>query len=146
MSLPYTDLTFAGLIGNRASSHPDLDVLTIEGGGQRADEVRTYQQLWDNGRRLGAGLRQLGLEQGDLFGLLIANHAEFVEAMVAAGATGTVFVPIDPRTKGDKLAYMLKAANCSGVIAADYALPNLAEIRDHLPQLKWEVGLSSDEG
>jgi crotonobetaine/carnitine-CoA ligase len=145
MSLPYSDLSFAGLIGNRASSKPHLDVLTIEGGGRRADEVRTYRQLWDNGRRLGAGLRLLGLKQGDLFGLLMANHAEFVEAMVAAGATGAVFVPIDPRTKGDKLAYMLKAANCSGVIAADYALANLAEIRGQLPQLKWVVGLSSDE-
>ena len=142
----YADLTFAGLIGNRALSNPDLDVLTIEGGGQRADEVRTYRQLWDNGRRLGAGLRQLGLKQGDLFGVLMANHAEFVETMVAAGATGTIFVPIDPRTKGDKLAYMLEAANCAGVIAADYALPNLAEIRDRLPQLKWVVGLSTDDG
>lgn len=146
MSPAYSDLTFAGLIGNRASSNPDLDVLTIEGGGQRADEVRTYRQLWDHGRRLGAGLRLLGLKQGDLFGLLMANHAEFVEAMVAAGATGAVFAPIDPRTKGDKLAYMLKAANCCGVIAADYALPNLAEIRDQLPQLKWVVGLPSEEG
>jgi crotonobetaine/carnitine-CoA ligase len=146
MSLPYSDLTFAGLIGNRASSNPDLDVLTFEGGGQRADEVRTYRQLWDNGRRLGAGLRKLRLKHGDLFGVLMANHAEFVEAMVAAGATGTVFVPIDPRTKGDKLAYMLKAANCSGVIAADYALTNVAEIRGQLPQLKWVVGLSTDEG
>ncbi len=146
MSAPYSDLTFAGLIGNRARSNPDLDVLTIEGAGQRADEVRTYRQLWDHGRRLGAALRGLGLQQNDLFGLLMANHAEFVEAMVAAGVTGTVFVPIDSRTKGDKLAYMLKAANCSGVIAADYALPNLAEIRDQLPQLKWVVGLSTDEG
>src|ERR1700704_2168339 len=137
MSLPYSDLIFAGLIGNRASSSPELDVLTIEGGDQRADELRTYRQLWDNGRRLGAGLRQLGLKQGDLFGLLMANHAEFVETMVAASATGTTFVPIDPRTKGDKLAYMLEAANCAGVIAADYALPNLAEIRDRVPQVKW---------
>ena len=146
MGTRYSDLTFAGLIGNRASSHPDLDVLTIDGGGQRPDDVRTFAQLWDNGRRLGAGLRTLGLAQGELFGLLMANHAEFVETMVAAGATGTVFVPIDPRTKGDKLAYMLAAANCVGVVAADYALAQVAEIRDRLPQLKWVVGLSTDEG
>src|ERR1700740_935612 len=114
MSTSYSDLTFAGLIGNRALSTPDLDVLTIEGPGGATDDIRTYRQLWDQGRRLGAGLRLLGLKQGDLFGLLMANHAEFVEAMVAAGGTGTVFVPIDPRTKGDKLAYMLNAANCSG--------------------------------
>src|SRR5258706_10714845 len=146
MGTTYSELTFAGLIGNRALSDPGLDVLTIEGGGQRPDEVRTYQQLWDNGRRLAAGLREQGLKQGELFGLLMANHADLVETMVAAGITGTVFVPIDPRTKGDKLAYMLKAANCVGVIAADYALPHLAEIRDELPQLKWVVGLSTDEG
>jgi crotonobetaine/carnitine-CoA ligase len=142
----YSDLTFAGFVGNRAAAHPDLDVLTIEGGGQRPDEVRTFAQLWDVGRRLGAGLRTLGLRQGDHFGLLMANHAEFVEAMVAAGATGTVFVPIDPRTKGDRLAYVLTAANCVGVVAADYALGQVAEIRDRLPQLAWVVGVSTDEG
>ena len=142
----YSELTFAGLIGNRAASQPDLDVLTIEGGGRRPDEVRTFEQLWDAGRRLGAGLRTLGLRQGEHFGLLMANHAEFVEMMVAAGATGTVFVPIDPRTKDDKLAYMLAAANCVGVVAADYALGQVAQIRDRLPKLKWMVGLSTDEG
>jgi len=138
--------TFAGLIAIRASSNPDLDVLTIEGGGQRPDEVRTYGQLWSHGCRLGAGLRELGLRPGDRFGLLMANHAEFVEAMVAAGATGTVFVPIDPRTKGDRLAYMLATADCKGVIAADYALANLAAVRDRLPELTWVVGLATDEG
>ncbi len=142
----YSELTFAGLIGNRAASHPDLDVLTIEGAGQRPDEVRTLAQLWDAGRRLGAGLRKLGLQQGEHFGLLMANHAEFVETMVAAGATGTAFVPIDPRTKDDRLAYMLAAANCTGIVAADYALEQVAAIRDQLPNLKWVVGLSTDEG
>src|SRR5882724_5772781 len=118
----YTELTLAGVIGNRAARQPDLDVVTIEGGGKRPDEVRTYRDLWNNGRSLGAGLRKLGLKQGETFGLLMANHVEFIDAMVAAAATDTVFVPIDPRTKGDKLAYMLKFAHCRGVIAADYAL------------------------
>lgn len=142
----YTELTLAGVISNRAATQPFLDVVTIEGGGKRADEVRTYADLWARSRALGAGLQKLGLKQGEMFGLLMANHAEFVDTMVAAAATGTVFVPIDPRTRGDKLAYMLKAANCVGVIAADYALPNLEEIREQLPDLKWVVGLSTDEG
>ncbi|MCK9687160.1 AMP-binding protein [Scleromatobacter humisilvae] len=146
MGSRYSELTFAGLVGNRASSHPDLDVLTIEGGGQRPDEVRTFAQLWDAGRRLGAGLRTLGLRQGDRFGLLMANHAEFVEAMVAAAMTGAVFVPIDPRTKDDRLARMLADANCVGVVAADYALGQVLAIRGRLANLKWIVGLSTAEG
>ena len=146
MDTLYSDLTFPGLVANRALSDPDRDVLTIEGGGQRADELRTYAQLWERGRRVGAGLRRLGIVPGDRFGLLMANHAEFVEAMVGAGVTGSVFVPIDPRTKGDKLAYMVGNAGCVGMIAADYALAQLLELRDRLPSMKWVVGVSTDEG
>jgi carnitine-CoA ligase len=141
-----TDLTFARLMGNRAISNSDCDVLTFEGGGQRADNVRTYGQLWERGRRVGAGLRRLGVVPGDRFALLMANHPEFIEAMVAAGVTGSVFVPIDPRTKGDKLAYMVANAGCVGVIAADYALAELLELRDRLPSVKWTVGFATDEG
>ncbi|MGQ0622609.1 MAG: AMP-binding protein [Panacagrimonas sp.] len=142
----HSELTLAGIIGNRAAEKPDLDVLTIEGGGKRPDEIRTYRDLWNKGRALAKGLANLGLKPGESFGLLMANHAEFVDVMVAASAGGTVFVPIDPRTKGDKLAYMLSFANCKGVIAADYALPNLVEVRHQLPELQWVVGLSTDEG
>ncbi len=141
-----SDTTLANLIANRADSHPDLDVLTIEGGGRREDETRSYRQLWDNGRRLAQALIGLGLEPGQHFALLMANHAEFVDAMVAASISGTVFVPIDPRARGDKLAFFLDDAQCRGVIAADYALDNLAEVRGRLRHLAWAVGLATDEG
>ena len=39
---------------------------------------------------------------------MMRNHPEFVETMIAASITGCVFVPIDPRTRGEKLAYMLR--------------------------------------
>ena len=119
------DTILATLIANRVETMPDRDVLTIEGAGVRNDEVRTYRQLWDNGQRLAQVLIDRGLRPGEHFALLMANHAEFIDAMVAASIAGIVFVPIDPRTKGDKLAYMLDNAQCRGVIAADYALDNL---------------------
>ena len=53
------------------------------------------------------------------------NHPEFVDVMVGSSIAGTVFVPIDPRTKGDKLTYMLGFAECKGIVVADYALDNL---------------------
>lgn len=141
-----SDTTLANLIANRADTHPDLDVLTVEGAGRAPDETRTYRQLWDNGRRLAQALIGLGLEPGQHFALLMANHAEFVEAMVAASICGSVFVPIDPRVRGDKLAFLLEDAKCRGVIAADYALDPLAEVRGRLRHLSWTVGLPTDEG
>lgn len=140
------ETTLAALIANRVETAPDLDVLTVEGAGVRPDEVRTYGQLWENGQRLAQVLIDQGLRPGEHFALLMANHAEFVDAMVAASISGTVFVPIDPRTRGDKLAFMLDTARCRGVIAADYALGNLLAVRGVLPRLSWVIGLETDEG
>ncbi len=134
------------LIADWALKAPERPILTVDVGGGFADEVRNYAQLWDNARRLAKGLRDRGLQPGQHFALLMANHPEFVEAMIAACLTGTVFVPIDPRTRGDKLVFMLAHADCRGVIAADYTMGNLAEIRSRVPDLTWVIGLETQEG
>ncbi len=139
------ELTLAGVVRAKADRHDPLPVLTIEGGGKRPDETRSFGQLWHNGQALARGLQSLGLKRGEKFALLMANHVEFVDAMVAGGILDAMFVPIDPRTKGEKLSYMLKAAGCVGVIAADYALDNLQAVREGLDALRWVVGMASDE-
>lgn len=138
-------LTLAGVVGEWAVAKADFTVLTVEGAGVRADETRTYAELWDKGRGLAAGLRKLGLKPGDMVGTLLANHAEFVDLMVAGSLLGIGLVPIDPRTKGDKLVYMLAAADCKGVIAGDYALTEMLAVREQVSGLQWIVGLPTDE-
>ena len=142
----YDPATLAGVVQQSVSAEPDLAVLVVEGAGVREDETRTYADLWENGRRLAAGLRQLGLGPGDTVGTLLANHAEFVDLMVAGSFLGIVLVPIDPRTRGDKLVFMLANARCKGVIAGDYALPEMLRVREQVASLKWVVGLPTDEG
>ncbi|WNC74229.1 AMP-binding protein [Thalassotalea psychrophila] len=118
----------ANRIYDWTQKQPDLDVLTfvaINSQKQIVDETRTYQQLWDNGQKLAAQLKQQGLEKGDSFGIIMANHPEFVELMVASSILGTTFVPIDPRTKGDKLKYMLDYAECKGAVVANYSMDNV---------------------
>lgn len=136
----------ANLVANRAEELPDFDVLTIEGGGVRPDEVRTYRDLWDNGRRMAQVMLTQGLQAGERVALLMANHAEFVEAMVAASIVGAVVVPIDPRTRGEKLHFMLSNAQCCAALVADYALDHLQALRNTLPGLRWVMGFSTDEG
>ena len=133
------------VIAGWAAKTPDRPILTIDVGAEQADEVRSYRQLWDNGRRLAQALQDRGLKPGQHFALLMANHPEFVEAMIAACLTGTVFVPIDPRVRGDKLVYMLSHAECRGVVAADYALENLAAVRSSVTALEWVIGLATRE-
>lgn len=138
------ELILANLVANRVESEPDRDVLTFESAGG-TEEVRTYRQLWENGCRIAAGLDQAGMAPGDCFALLMQNHPEFVDAMVGASISGTVFVPIDPRTRGDKLAYMLRHSGCKGVICADYAMQALEAVRDQVPSLEWVWVLESGE-
>ncbi|MBP0632362.1 AMP-binding protein [Cupriavidus sp. AcVe19-1a] len=137
------ELILANLIANRLESEPDRDVLTFDHEGGPA-EVRTYRQLWENGSRIAAALERAGMAPGDRFALLMQNHPEFVDAMVGASISGTVFVPIDPRTRGDKLAYMLRHSGCKGVICADYALQTLMAVRQDVPDLQWIWLLESD--
>jgi crotonobetaine/carnitine-CoA ligase len=138
----------ADLIQIRAEQNPDLDVLTFEhlslDGGGTPDEVRSFADLATNANRLAAWLVARGMARGDRFGLMTRNHPEFVEAMIAASISGCVFVPIDPRTRGEKLAYMLRNAGCQGVVCADYSLREVVTARDGNPELAWILEAPGD--
>ena len=131
--------SIAHLIADRAISYPDLDVLTFEHEGRIT--VRTYAQLWENGQRIAEALAARGVEQGDRFAMLMLNHPEFVEVMIASAILGTVFVPVDPRTRGGKLAYMLRDSGSQGVICTRYSLPGLIEAAPDAPTLRWAITL-----
>jgi crotonobetaine/carnitine-CoA ligase len=142
-----SELILADLIPLRAEQQPDREVLTFEhlslDGGRTPDEVRTYAELATNANRIAAALLARGMERGDRFGLMMRNHPEFVETMIAASTTATTYVPIDPRTRGEKLGYMLRDADCRGVVCADYCLPQLQEARAATPGLEWMLALDA---
>jgi crotonobetaine/carnitine-CoA ligase len=144
------DWILADMIEARVEQKPDLDVLTFEhlslDGGATPDEVRTYADLHTNANRIAAALVRYGMERGDRFGLMMRNHPEYVEAMIAASITACVFVPIDPRTRGEKLVYMLRNAGCRGVVCADYCLAEVARAREKVPEVAFVLGLETGEG
>jgi crotonobetaine/carnitine-CoA ligase len=144
MARERSDLILADLIAARAARNPDFPVLTFECPGKE-DEVRTFAALFERANRLATALIARGIERGDRFGLMMRNHPEFVEAMVAASICAAVFVPIDPRTKGEKLAYTLRNSGCKGMVIADYNLAQLEEVRAQLPDLSFVLALESGE-
>ncbi|MDE2074436.1 MAG: AMP-binding protein [Alphaproteobacteria bacterium] len=144
MARELNELVLADMIAARAEARPDLDVVTFESE-TGADEIRTYADLWVNANKLAAGLLARGMEYGDRFAILIRNHPEFIELMIAASLTGLVFVPIDPRTRGAKLAYTLNNSGCRGIVCADYSLAQVEEIRGQVPSLEWLWLLDSGE-
>jgi len=142
-----SEMILADLMQIRAEQRPDRDILTFEhlslDGGATPDEVRTYADLQVNGNRIAAALIARGMQRGDRFALMMRNHPEYVETMIAASVSACVFVAIDPRTRGEKLAYMLRNSGCRGIICADECLPALEAIREQVPDLGWLMVLET---
>lgn len=143
------EAVLADMVRAHTGREPDRDVLTFEhlslDGGATPDEVRTYADLAENANRIAAALRARGLHRGDRFAIMAGNHPEFVEALIAASITATVAVPIDPRTRGEKLAYLLTDGGCRGVICSDVALGRVGEVRSLVDGLGWVLVIASGE-
>jgi crotonobetaine/carnitine-CoA ligase len=142
-------MILADLVRKRAEQKPDLDVLTFEhlslDGNATPDEVRSYADLATHANQIASALVARGLARGDRFGLMMRNHPEFVETMVAASIAGCVFVPIDPRTRGAKLAYFLRSSGCRGIVCGDYCRAAVDTVRGEVPSLEWVLSLETGE-
>jgi crotonobetaine/carnitine-CoA ligase len=139
-----SELILADIVAARADRNPDFPVLTFECAG-KPDEVLTFAELQGRANGLAAELIGRGLARGDRFGLMMRNHPAFVTAMVAASITGTVFVPIDPRTRGEKLAFTLRNSGCRAIVVGDYNLPQIDAVRRELPDLGFVLALETGE-
>jgi crotonobetaine/carnitine-CoA ligase len=128
--------TFAQLLQQRACAQGDFPIATFVDEASGLVETRTFDQLLENAGRMVSYLRLQGLKSGDRFGVLLANHPEIVEALTAASLMGAVMVPIDPRTRGEKLAFILGDSQCRGVLCADYNRDNVEQVHQDTP-VEW---------
>jgi crotonobetaine/carnitine-CoA ligase len=120
MSAPDMSI-FANMMAARAATQQDdTPILTFVDESTDTVLTRTYKELYRNANALACFLLEQGMVKGDRFAALLRNHPEMVEALIAASITGCVIVPIDPRTRGDKLAYMLSDSASRGILCADY--------------------------
>lgn len=139
------NLILADYIAAKSEEKPDHRVVTFEGGGVREDETRNYGELFDNGNRLAATLIDRRMAPGDRFATLLQNHPEFIECMVGASVSGCVVVPIDPRTRGEKLKFTLNNSESKGIICALYSLPQVLEVAAEVGSLEWVLVLEDRE-
>ena len=76
----------------------------------------TYGDLARRARALAAALQRRGVRRGDRVALFLENGVELVAGVIATLQIGAVFMPINPSTKGDKLAYMLGDARVCALL------------------------------
>jgi len=128
--------TFLGqLFEIRANLRPDFPVLTFENA-SHPDVVQTFQDLHENSHRFARALLDAGLEKGDKYAAIMHNYPEMIHLMAAASITGTIVVPIDPRTKGQKLAHMISNSKSKAVFITADLLDHIEPIMKDIPDVK----------
>jgi long-chain acyl-CoA synthetase len=83
----------------------------------------SYAEVGLQATTVAAALAQRGVQRGERVALFLDNGIEFVAGVLAILRIGAVFMPINPLTKSDKLAYMLGDARASALLTSDVLAP-----------------------
>jgi fatty-acyl-CoA synthase len=114
----------------------------------------TRRQVFDNIKRLAAGLQAMGLQKGDRIVTLLPACPAAVYALFLPSTLGTVEVPLNPLLREHELRYILADCGAKAVITTqswygqDYAAM-LARLRPDLPGLRAVIvqgAAHSDDG
>ena len=100
------------------------------------NEVLTYADIVLKGNKLARAMEKMGIGRGDVFSVIMYNHPETVMAMYAASVLGAVMVPIDPRSKGEKLQYQIKDSGSKKVIFEAEFMDSVGEVLKNLPNVQ----------
>ncbi|HEX6969524.1 MAG TPA: Pls/PosA family non-ribosomal peptide synthetase [Micromonosporaceae bacterium] len=74
-------------------------------------ERLTYLELDQRANRLAHHLRDLGVRTGARVALLLPRSVDMYVALLAVGKAGAAFVPIDPASPADRIAYIAEDAD-----------------------------------
>ncbi len=123
------------LLEIRANTRPDFPVLTFEDD-SHPKVMQTFQDLYENAHRFARALLEAGINTGDKYAAIMYNYPEMMHLMAAASIIGAVVVPIDPRTKGHKLAHMISNSKSKAVFITADLLAHIEEIRERIPNVR----------
>ena len=109
-----------------------------------SDERITYGDIFERTNRLSHVLLKNGLGPGDTFTLIMRNYPEFLCSIFAALSIGAIAVPIDPRSKGAKLAFQINNTKSKAMLISDEFIGSIREIEDQIKDTKMAGVLYKD--
>jgi acyl-coenzyme A synthetase/AMP-(fatty) acid ligase len=124
------------LVEIKADQKPDQEIYVFERG-EHGEDILTYQTLYENSNKLARLLLDNGVGKGDSFAVFMRNYPEFAYGLLAGTTIGAVMVPVDPRSRGDRLKFLLNNSKAKAVIASAECLEALQEVRADIPEVKY---------
>jgi len=124
------------LVEIKAEERPDQEIFIFERG-EHGEDILTYKDLHENSNKLARLLLQNGVGTGDTFAVFMRNYPEFAYSLLAGTTIGAIMVPVDPRSRGDRLKFLLNNSGAKAVIASCECLEALDEVSDDLKGVKF---------
>ncbi|HET8846542.1 MAG TPA: amino acid adenylation domain-containing protein, partial [Ktedonobacteraceae bacterium] len=131
-ALDYPTTTVHQLFEVQAERTPDRVALVFEG------EQLTYRELNRRANQLAHHLRGLGIGPEKLVGICLERSFDLSIGLLAILKAGGVYVPLDPTSPAERLAYMLEDAQVRLLLTQ-------SQWRGHLPPVPPERLLCMDE-
>lgn len=119
----------------RADEEPDKEIYIFEKG-ELGQDVLTYRDLYENSNKIARLFVNNGIGSGDTYAVFMRNHPEFVYSVLAGPTVGAIMVPVDPRTRGARLKFLLNDCGAKAVIVSGECLEQLEEVINDIPSLK----------
>jgi carnitine-CoA ligase len=124
------------LVEIKAEEMPDQEIFIFERD-EHGEDVLTYKDLHENSNKLARLLLQNGVGKGDTFAVFMRNYPEFAYSLLAGTTIGAIMVPVDPRSRGDRLKFLLNNSGAKAVIASCECFAALDEVVDDLKGVKF---------
>lgn len=101
-----------------------------------AHQEWTYEEFAGRVAEVAAGLRELGVGQGDVVGVILPNSPHYLEVWWAILWLGAVFNPVNPALTSREAAGILADSEAVCVVCTPEAAAGLVERREELPKLR----------
>src|SRR5580704_13918222 len=114
------------LVSGRATTTPNR--IAVAAG----SEVLTYSELERQANQLARYLQSAGVGAGSVVAVYLERSAEFVVSALAILKSGAAYLPLDPDSPAERIAFLLQDSGASAVITS-------ATSQEHLPNGSWRV-------
>src|SRR5438067_733737 len=126
-SAPYpSDKTIVDLFLEQVARTPNDEAIRC------ADQSLTYRELNERANQIAAHLRSLGVGPGELVTIFMDHSIEVVVAIYGVLKAGAAYVPVDPSSPKERVAFMLRdiTEGLGGILPA---LVTQSHLADRLP-------------
>ncbi|TSE02242.1 long-chain-fatty-acid--CoA ligase [Skermania sp. ID1734] len=104
----------------------------------------TWRQLHERSESLADALARRGVGFGDRVLIVLLNHPEYVEAVLAINALGAIAVPVNFRLTPPELGYIVADSGARAVITEAALAPLVAAVRGGETSLEFTVVLGAE--